>query len=39
MKRKSRKQRIKEDIQEVLAGILLAMIPISMFLYWFCIGY
>lgn len=39
MKRKSRKQRIKEEIQEILAGVLLAIIPISMFMYWFFIGY
>ena len=37
--RKTRKQKIMEELQEVLSGVLLAIIPISMFAYWFFIGY
>lgn len=37
--KKTRKQRIKEELQEILAGVLIAIIPLSMFMYWLFIGY
>lgn len=39
MKRKTTKQRIMEEVKEILAGVLIASIFILMFMYWLFIGY